>query len=117
MLLVYVDTGGMLKEVAALEAAGLLKTHYFPFEQRNRRVKAFVPGSGATWKQSKLSWKEAPGTWNDYKPSALFEPLRKLLGAQESSDCLTAVILNIHRVILPLIKVLRASKLSNAPFV
>ena len=82
MLLVYVDTGGMLKEVAALEAAGLLKTHYFPFEQRNRRVKAFVPGSGATWKQSKLSWKEAPGTWNDYKPSALFEPLRKLLGAQ-----------------------------------
>ena len=26
MLLVYVDTGGMLKEVAALEAAGLLKT-------------------------------------------------------------------------------------------
>lgn len=34
MLLVYVDTGGMLKEVAALEAAGLLKTHYFPFEQR-----------------------------------------------------------------------------------
>jgi hypothetical protein len=82
MLLVYVDTGGMLKEVAALEAAGLLKTHYFPFEQRNRRVKAFVPGSGATWKQSKLSWKEAPGPWNDYKPSALFEPLRKLLGAQ-----------------------------------
>ena len=49
MLLVYVDTGGMLKEVAALEAAGLLKTHYFPFEQRNRRVKTFVPGSGATW--------------------------------------------------------------------
>ena len=43
MLLVYVDTGGMLKEVAALEAAGLLKTHYFPFEQRNRRVKTFVP--------------------------------------------------------------------------
>ena len=57
MLLVYVDTGGMLKEVAALEAAGLLKTHYFPFEQRNRRVKTFVPGSGATWKQSNLSSK------------------------------------------------------------
>ena len=43
---------------------------------------SFVPGSGATWKQSNLSWKEAPGTWNDYRPSALFEPLRKLLGAQ-----------------------------------
>ena len=90
MLLVYVDTGGMLKEVAALEAAGLLKTHYFPFEQRNRRVKTFVPGSGATWRQSNLSWKEAPGTWNDYKSSALFEPLRKLLGAQVDAQHLDA---------------------------
>ncbi|CAN7711100.1 hypothetical protein LJR066_005821 [Acidovorax sp. LjRoot66] len=82
----------MLKEVAALETAGFLKTHYFPFEQRNRRVKAFVPGSGATWKQSNLSWKEARGTWNDYKVSVLFEPLRKLLGAHVDAQHLDSAV-------------------------
>lgn len=92
MLNVYVDTGGMLKEVSALESLGLLKTHYFPFEQRNRRVKSFVPGSGATWKQSKLSWAEFPGSWNDSKPSDVFDQLRKLLGAQVDAQHLDSAI-------------------------
>lgn len=92
MLLVYVDTGGMLKEVSALETAGLLKTHYFPFEQRNRRVKSFVSGSGAPWKQSNLSWKEATGTWNDYEPSALFDALRKLVGANVDAQHLDSAV-------------------------
>jgi hypothetical protein len=79
---VYVDTGGMLKEVSELERSGLLKTHYYPFEQRNQRVKTFVPGSGATWAQGHLSWKESPGTWDDERPSVQFDLLRKLVGAQ-----------------------------------
>ena len=92
MLNVYVDTGGMLREVSALESSGLLKTHYFPFEQRNRRVKTFVPGSEATWKQSNLSWAESPGTWNDYGPSDIFDQLRKLLGAQVDAQHLDSAL-------------------------
>lgn len=79
---VYVDTGGMLKDVSRLEQEGRLKTHYYPFEQRNRRVKTFVPGSAATWDQGNLSWAESPGTWDDYEPSVHFETLRKMIGAQ-----------------------------------
>lgn len=83
MLNVYVDTGGMHPTVTELEVAGLLKTHYFPFEQRNRRVRNFVPGSGATWKQGNLTWKEAVGTWDDAKQSPLFPEILKIVGGHQ----------------------------------
>lgn len=83
MLNVYVDTGGMEPVVTELERAGLIRTHYYPFEQRNRKVQNFVPGSGATWDQSNLSWDEEPGSWDDEKPSPLFEKILHIVGGQQ----------------------------------
>ena len=80
MLNVYVDTGGMESVVTELELAGLIRTHYFPFEQRNKKVQNFVSGSGATWDQCNLSWDEEPGTWDDDKTSPLFEKILHIVG-------------------------------------
>lgn len=79
LLNVYVDTGGMHPSVTELEVAGLLQTHYFPFEQRNRRVRIIVPGSGATYEQGNLSWKEVVGTWDDLEPSPAFSNILKIV--------------------------------------
>ena len=80
---VYFDTGGTHATVAELESAGLLKTHYFPFEQRNRKVKNFVPGSGSTWKQANLSWKEEVGSWDNDNASPEFPQILKSVGGQK----------------------------------
>ncbi len=89
---VYVDTGGMLKEVAELEASGLITTHYFPFEQRSRKVANFAPGSASTWEQAHLSWAEDTGSWDDDAPTAHFEPLRKLIGKRVDAQHLDSAI-------------------------
>ena len=83
MLNVYVDTGGMEPVVTELERTGLIRTHYYPFEQRNRKVQNFVPGSGATWDQSNLSWDEEPGSWDDENPSPLFEEILHITCRQQ----------------------------------
>ena len=89
---VYVDTGGMLKEVAELEASGLITTHHFPFEQRSRKVTNFVPGSASTWEQAHLSWAEDTGSWDDDSPTTNFEPLRKLIGKRVDAQHLDSAI-------------------------
>ncbi len=75
MLNIYIDTGAMHKGVTELELVGRIRTHYYPFEQRSRKVQNFVAGSGATWSQGNLSYEELPGTWEDYKISSLFQQI------------------------------------------
>lgn len=79
MLLVYVDTGGMVQAVRDLESAGLVKTHYYPFEQKNKRVSTQVHGAGVTWAQSKETWATVTGTWADIEASPLAPEIRRIV--------------------------------------
>ena len=82
MLNIYIDTGAMHQVVTELELVGLIRTHYYPFEQRSRKVQHFVPGSGAIWNQDNLSWEESPGSWEDYETSSLFEEILSIVQGQ-----------------------------------
>jgi hypothetical protein len=83
MVSVYVDTGGWSKALRALENAGVIKTHYYPFEQMNRKVGSVVPGSGATWSQcGDLTWANDPGTLDDDELSSLFGALKAITGSK-----------------------------------
>lgn len=83
MLHVYIDTGGLHPIVRELEADGLLRTHHFPFENRNAKVTKIVSGSGATWEQSKhVTWESDSGSWDDDEPSPLFDQVLRLVGGQ-----------------------------------
>jgi hypothetical protein len=84
MTLVYIDTGGLHPVVRQLELQGLLHTCHFPFENRNSKVTEIVLGSNTTWAQSEhVTWASDPGSWDDEKPSALFDQILRLIGGSE----------------------------------
>ena len=77
----YIDTGGWLPIVGEMERNGLLRTHYYPFEQRNKRVRHFVAGSSSTFDQGHhISFDEEVGSFDDELPSDKFKGILLLTG-------------------------------------
>jgi hypothetical protein len=86
-MLVYIDTGGWLKELRPLKEAGVITLLHFPYEQRLKRMNGVAEASDLRWNDSCATWADMVNqSWGSTRKSMLFDMIESIVGKQNRAD-------------------------------